>query len=430
MSDIRYYFWIQLYQSHLKLFMTTTSQGKLDHSKFSTFSGVLLVTGTCIGAGMLALPIVTGFSGFLPSMVINTLCWLFMLLTGLLFLEATLWMKEGANVLSMASRFFGLIGKWVGGLTFLFLYYCLEVSYIAGGTPIFTSQLESLGLHLSGFNGYILFALSFGIIVLLGAWAINRVNFILMIGLILSYILLIIVGSTEVKFSYLSRQNWKLFLFAAPTLFSAYGYHNIIPSLTSLMHRHTRQLRWAIIIGTTIPFIIYAIWQWMIIGSISEAQIAQAAAEGIPITQVLHNITGHPWVSFLGSYFGYFALVTSFLGVSLSMVDFLADGLSINRHGWKRILLCLAVFLPPALFAGSHPHVFLEALGIAGGFGEAILNGLFPIGMVWIGRYKMQLPSHQQVGGGRPLLVLLLLFTVLIILLEALHLIEGWSFSS
>lgn len=403
--------------------MTDTFKSKFSHPKFTQLSGILLVSGTCIGAGMLALPVVTGTSGFLPSLAINTICWLFMLLTGLLFLEATLWMKEGSNVLSMASRFFGRWGRWIGGLSFLFLYYCLEVAYIAGGTPIFTSQVENLGFHLPGYSGYILFALLFGLIILLGSRAIDRVNYILMMGLIISYILLIVVGSKEVKFSYLTRQNWSLFLLAAPTLFSAYGYHNIIPSLATLMHHHTQHLRRAVIIGTTVPFIIYAIWQWMIIGSITESQIAEAAAEGIPITQVLHNITGHPWVSFLGTYFGFFALVTSFIGVSLSMVDFLADGLSIDRHGWKRLALCLAVFIPPALFAGTHPGVFLEALGVAGGFGEAILNGLFPIGMVWIGRYKLHLPSsHQQVGGGRLLLSILLLFTVLIIYLEARHL--------
>lgn len=404
--------------------MIETTEKELKHYKFDIFSGILLITGTCIGAGMLALPIVTGFSGFLPSMVINTLCWLFMLLTGLLFLEATLWMKEGSNVLSMASRFFGPIGKWIGGLTFLFLYYCLEVSYIAGGTPIFESQLNQLGLNFTGYSSYLLFTFVFGIIVFLGSWVLNRVNYILMSGLIISYILLTIVGSNEVKLSYLTRQNWSLFLLAAPTLFSAYGYHNVIPSLATLMHRNASQLRYAVIFGTTIPFVIYAIWQWMIIGSISEAQISEAAAAGIPITQVLHNITGHPWVSFLGTYFGYFALVTSFLGVSLSMVDFLADGLSVDRHGWRRILLCLTVFIPPALFAASHPGVFLEALGVAGGFGEAILNGLFPIGMVWIGRYKLHLPRQDQIGGGRILLTILALFTFLIIYLEARHLIK------
>jgi tyrosine-specific transport protein len=410
--------------------MENTSSHRNPTHSFSLTSGVLLVSGTCVGAGMLALPIVTGFAGFFPSLVINILCWLFMLITGLLFLEATLWMKEGSNVLSMANHFFGSVGKWIGGAVFLFLYYSLEVSYIAGGTPIFTSQLESLGLFVSGVSGYLLFALFFGCIVFIGSRAIDPVNWILMIGLILSYILLVTVGSFHVDSILLKRQNWALFLFAAPTLFSAYGFHNVIPSLATLMNRHAQKLRLAIIIGTTIPFIIYAVWQWIIIGTISEEQIALAAAEGVPVTEILNDITGNNWFSLISNYFGYFALVTSFLGVSLSMVDFVADGLSLDKSALKRILVCLSVFIPPALFAAAYPHIFLEALGIAGGFGEAILNGLFPIAMVWIGRYHMRLSSEVKVWGGKPLLVVLTAFTILIMILEAGHLMGAWSFSS
>jgi len=99
----------------------------------SVWSGVLLIGGTSIGAGMLALPVVTGLSGFFPAMVVNTVCWLFMLATGLLLLEATLWMKEGANILSMTERILGPAGKVFGGGAFIFLYYCLLISYISGG---------------------------------------------------------------------------------------------------------------------------------------------------------------------------------------------------------------------------------------------------------------------------------------------------------
>ena len=179
----------------------------------------------------------------------------------------------------MARHFIGPYGQWLGGFTFLFLYYCLEVSYISGGTPIFISQANSLGLQLQGYTGYFLFSLIFGFIVFLGSRMIDRVNWILMIALIISYFLLIFVGSREVKTSNLLRQNWPIFILAAPTLFSAYGYHNVIPSLANFMHRNVQPLRWAIIIGTSIPFLIYAIWQWMIIGTLSEVQIAQAAAE-------------------------------------------------------------------------------------------------------------------------------------------------------
>ena len=82
------------------------------------------------------------------------------------------------------------------------------------------------------------------------------------------------------------------------------------------------------------------------------------------------------------------------------------------------------MFLPPAIFAAVNPGIFIEALGIAGGYGEAVLNGMIPIMMVWVGRYHMKLEGKYRFMGGRPLLVLLFLFTILIIGLETYHLLS------
>jgi tyrosine-specific transport protein len=384
-----------------------------------TLSAILLISGTCIGAGMLALPIVTGLSGFYPAMLVSTICWLFMLATGLLLLEATLWMEEETNILSMCKRFFGSMGKWIGGVSFLFLYYCLLVAYVAGGTPVFLDFLmQSMNIKLSPDVGYALFGLIFGLIVYMGANVVARVNWILMIGLITSFVLLIVVGSTEVSTEFLKRVDWKLSLFALPTLFSAYGYHNVIPTISTFLKRNAAKLRIAIIVGTTIPFVAYSLWQWMIIGSISLEGINLAAKNGEPISLTLQRITGHPLVSIMGALFGFFALVTSLLGVGLSVVDFLADGLKVKKQGLVNICLTVAAFLPPTIFAAKNPGIFIQAIGIAGGFGEAILNGLIPIGMVWVGRYKMGLKSDHELPGGRVMLGMLLAFTLFIMCLE------------
>lgn len=387
-------------------------------------SGVLLVMGTCVGAGMLALPVVTGLAGFIPAIAVNLLCCLFMMATGLLFLEAILWMEDGANVLTLADHFLGKIGKVIGGISFLFLYYCLEVSYCAGGTPVFSRVISQLlGIELTGVTSYLVFSLFFGFIVYLGTRTIDRLNWVLMTGLLLSFIFLIGVGSRQVHTELLHRADWKYSLAALPILFGAYGYHNLLPSLSTYLKRHAAHLRISIILGTLLPFVIYSVWQWMIIGTLTLGEIQGADNRGEPITQTLQNIVGHPWLSFFGEFFGFFALVTSFLGVSLSMVDFLADGLNVRRSGWPRIWLCLAVFLPPALFAAANPDVFIEAIGIAGGFGEAILNGLLPISMVWVGRYWLNLPSECRLGGGKALLILLFASTLLIMGIEAHHLL-------
>jgi len=346
-----------------------------------------------------------------------------MMATGLLFLEAILWSHDGANVLSLAQRFLGKWGKWIGGISFLFLYYCLEVSYCSGGTPALVRIVDQIsGIQIHGAIGYLLFSLVFGIIVYMGTSTLNRLNWVLMAGLIISFVMLIGIGSSQVQTELLQRADWRLSLAATPTLFGAYGYHNLLPSLSTYLKRHITSLRFAVIFGTLLPFLIYSIWQWMIIGTLSLEQIQNADLQGEPITQTLQTYLGNPWLRNLGEFFGFFALVTSFLGVSLSMVDFLADGTGIRPEGWKRFILCALVLVPPTFFAATYPGVFIEAIGLAGGYGEAILNGLFPILMVWVGRYILHLPSQYSLMGGRPMLAILLLITLFIMGIETHHL--------
>lgn len=389
----------------------------------SLLSGILLIAGTSIGAGMLALPVVTGVSGFYPALFVSTLCWLFMLATGLLFLEATLWMPAGSNLLSMAGRFLGPWGKWISGAAFLFLYYCLMVSYLAGGVPIFIDAFTISGIPIANPYAFWIFTLLFASLTFIGHKVVDRINWILMAGLIISYVLLISIGSTEIKPQLLEHRTWGIAWFAAPTLFSAYGYHNIIPTLTTYLNRDVKKLRWAIIIGTSIPFIVYSLWQWLIIGTIPLDQLQLAQAQGTPITETLQEIVHHSWIGTLGLFFGLFALITSLLGVALSMVDFLGDGTNLPRTGRSRAILTALVFLPPAAFALNYPQIFLTAISLAGGFGEAILNGLIPIAFVYIGHHLLKFPTTPYSPTNKFFLVILLLFTNLIIALEIIQLL-------
>ncbi len=360
------------------------SSGEQTRERTGTaLGGALLIAGTCIGAGMLAILIATGMSGFFPAIFVNTVCWLFMLATGLLFLEATLWMPDGANVISMSGRFLGPVGKWLGGFFFLFLYYNLMVSYIAGGAPLVIEAVRQLtGFQMDVAWGFFIFPLVLASVLLAGAWFVDKVNWVLMFSLILSYILLIGTGAGDVNPSLLLKKNWKLSLFAMPILFSAYGYHNIIPSISTYLGRNRNHLRLAVILGTTLPFVVYFIWQWLIMGSVPPKYLEHAASQGIPANTILAQVTGKAWVGSIALFFGFFAIVTSLLGVSLSMIDFMGDGFGMGRKGFQRLALTILVFGPPAAFAYNNPEIFIEALGIAGGFGEAFLNGLLPIALV------------------------------------------------
>lgn len=386
-------------------------------SKSLIWSGALLIAGTCIGAGMLALPLTTGVAGLFPALLINVVCWLIMLSTGLLFMEATLWMPDGANVISMAERFLGRPGKWFGGLSFIFLYYCLMTAYMAEGVPLFRDLLSFLfvwkpPVALSS----LLFGGLFLAIVAMGTRFIDRINWILMASLCLSFLLLLPVGFSKVEPEKFGESSYLLSILALPTLFSAYGYHNIIPTISTYLKRSPRLLTRAIFWGTLFPLVVYSLWQTMVIGTLSQDLLIEALEAGTPISQLFDQTAGYSGVGNLTLFFSLFALVTSLLGVSMSMVDFLGDGVGIlNRRGWRRVALCLAVFVPPLIFSYDNPKIFLKALEYAGGFGEAFLNCLLPVAMVWVGRYKMQLDSAYSLPGGKVSLALITLFTLMVV---------------
>jgi hypothetical protein len=63
------------------------NEATLEHEPGSLSSAVLLIAGTTVGAGILAIPSVTQESGFLASAVTCVTCWIYMVGTGLLVAE-------------------------------------------------------------------------------------------------------------------------------------------------------------------------------------------------------------------------------------------------------------------------------------------------------------------------------------------------------
>lgn len=108
------------------------------------------------------------------------------------------------------------------------------------------------------------------------------------------------------------------------------------------------------------------------------------------------------------------------------MVDFLGDGFKVvHRTGWKRIALTLLTFTPPLILAALNPGIFTTALGIAGGFGEAFLNGLLPIGLLWVGKYSCNLKADLKWLENKGVLSFLIVYSLFVIVIEAYHLITN-----
>lgn len=385
----------------------------------SILGGVLLIAGCSIGAGMLGLPVLSAAAGFIPSLVLFVLCWLFMASTGLLLLEVNLMFKDDVSIISMAGKTIGKLGQAVAWLCFLFLFYSLMVAYIAGsGVLVSEFGRDVLGYEVPGWVGGFSFVVLFGLLLYIGTYAVDEFNRVLMFGLIVSYFILIGMGIMYVKPELLLHSDWKSSLVVIPAMIISFGYHNLVPSLTTYLHRNVKKLRWTIMIGSAVPLFVYLVWEALVLGIVPLDGFQYALDNGEMATQSLKVVLGSAWIIVAAQYFAFFAIITSFLGIALSLVDFLADGLNIKKVGWGKVSLCLMTLLPPFIFSITYPGLFLIALNYAGGFGAVILFGILPVLMAWVGRYHIQPAITPILPGGKFSLALIMAISIGIIGLQ------------
>jgi len=392
---------------------------RIIHSLGAVVGGTLLVAGTTIGVGMLALPVATGPGGFVPSLAIYLACWLFMLCTGLLLVEVNLWMPKDTSFISMAEKLFGTWGKAVFWVVYLFLFVTVMIAHVAGGGEV-VRQIP--GWNLGGTASAIVYTIVFAPVIYLGARMVDRLNMVLISGVVFFYLGFVAVSVSSVKWELLSHGNWGKAALALPILFTAFTYQVIIPTLMSYMERDVKKVRLAIVLGSSIPLLVYVLWQFVILGIVPSQNLHEAAQLGQNAVTPLEQFVDSSWIVTSSRWFAFFALTTSFVPLALSFFDFLADGLKWKKTGAHKVALCAVVFGVPTFIAVLYPNIFLVALGYAGGISCAFLFGLMPPVMAWIGRYRMHMPAQtRQLPGGKPALAVLMFFAAVILAGEILQ---------
>ncbi len=360
-----------------------------------TISASFLVAGTCIGGGMLALPVACSQAGFLPSIGFMVIVWLAMTLTALFFIEAGFWVKkEDAHVITLSGDLLGPMAQKICWLVFLFISYASLIAYTAGGGHLIAHGIAYLsGFEVSKAVGCLVFASIFGSALLTRHETLGKLNSILFLTMLAAYAFLIVFGSHGIKLDLLMRQDWSVGYLAVPLLLTAFSFQTMVPSLHPYLGHNKHSLVVAVVSGTTIALIVYIIWQTVVFGNVpldGPGGLKEALLLGEPATYALGAMSGSRVIGISATLFAFFALVTSFFGMGLGLFDFLQDGLSLPRNKRGNFLTWCMILIPTVIFATGYERIFLDALDASGGFGDTILNGMIPVLMVWVGRYILK----------------------------------------
>lgn len=385
--------------------------------------GILLVVGTTIGAGMLALPIATAQLGFWGSIVLLVISWAIMTASTFVFLEVNLWLPQQSNIISMAGATLGRAGQTVAWIFYLVLLYSILSAYIAGGGDLFHYLISRTGIPMSLPVASVIFTVLFGIIVYFGIKAVDYVNRGLMFGKMGTFVLLVLLILPFVSVDNLSVGQLSQLMSANSITVTvvAFGFLMIVPSLRTYFGDDVKSLKKAIFIGTLIPLICYIFWDMVIMGIIpleggmGLKEISKSSSSNSDLVIALTSILQKESISMFAKFFTSICMATSFLSVSLSLSDFLADGFNVKKQGMGNWLVYGVTFLPPIAFVLFFPGAFLLGLNYAG-ICCFVLMILLPALMAWRGRTLFagnnQAEGAFQMVGGKMLLSMLILFAI------------------
>lgn len=387
--------------------------------KNKTLGSALIIAGTSIGAGMLAMPLTSAGIGFGYTVFLLVGLWAILSYSGLLFVEVyqtAEYLDDG--VATLAEKYFGVLGRALATFSLLILLYALSAAYITGGGSLLAGLPTAFGgepLELK--TAILLFTLVLGSFVVIGTKGVDGATRMLFIGKLIAFAFVLFMMLPKVKVDNLLALplDYAFVISAAPIFFTSFGFHIIMGSVNKYLDGSVAKFRRAILIGTSIPLVAYLVWQLSTHGVLSQnefVQILKADPTLNGLVNATREITGSNIMGEIVRIFSSLALITSFLGVMLGVFEGLGDLFKRYSLPKNRLVLSVAAFLPPLAFALFYPEGFIKALGYAGLL-CAFYCLILPIGLAW--RTRVTHPNlPYRVAGGYLTLILALLVGLLI----------------
>jgi len=394
---------------------------------------VMMVVGSAIGAGILASPIQLSSAGFAWSSIVILVAWAVLTITGLLVVEMNLALpRQSCSFGSMAARTFGTPGRIVTWVSYLLLLCSILCAYVASESSLITSLLESVfHIIVPSYINALLFVFVLGSAVFWSTKTVDFFNrgFISVKGFLLIATLVLALPHINIEYLFGNQDIGRIkYLFiASPVFLHMFNFHFVIPSIRMYVGDKPKELKWIIITGTTVSLIIYLLWAAASLGIVpltgdnSFTTLSQLGhpADNPDFIKLITTIVNNKWVTASINGFYNVSMTTSFLGVSLGLFDFLADGFKRPDTHFGRFQTACLTFIPPVIFAIFYPHGFIMALNYAASF-IAILCLILPALMVYRLRKSTELKSPYRAIGNNALFFVIIFVGIIMFFLPIL----------
>lgn len=389
---------------------------------------ILLVAGTCIGSGMIALPLVLAKLGLIPSILLMLFIWYIMYYTSLLNIELNLQANRGETLGNLGKIFSGDVAKYIGVVSLKLLSYSLLAVFIYGGSSVLQTLFATkLGLNYSFELIATCYTAASIIILMFPIKLIDYCNRILFMALLAVVGILIIGLVVTIHWSDLPlfSDNYRdLSVWAAllPVVFTSFGFQVIFHTLTNYCKKDVKMLKSAFFWGSLIPAIVYILWTSSILSTVYHrnpafySQMIAGSAQVGQLIEVLSEISQLEYIQFLVWCISLLAITTSVLGVGVGLCDAIEGMIEKKTPNpvVRNLLASLIAVIPAYLVVLFVPNAFIAVLGFAGMI-LAVIAVLLPVYLLWcIADRKFHYPELYK----RWLIVLSVVVGLLVIISE------------
>lgn len=345
--------------------------------KLPLLEAVAVLVGTTIGAGILGLPYAIYQTGFLTGLALLTVIFLAVLLLNLQVGEIVSSTKGVHQLTGYAEKYLGKAGKYAMFGSAVFGFYGALLAYIIGEGRVLAALTGGNSTAYS-----LLFLIFAGLLVYLGLKVIEKAELLMTMAILAVIIGLTVFGLRSLNWENLTQFNLLKILIPYGVILFAMGGFSAIPQQAEVLKAEPKKLKQAIILGTSIPFAVYVIFTFIVIG-ITGGRVTEVASIGLGEALGKSMIIG-------ANIFAFFIMSTSFLTLGLALKNTYQYDFKIKHlSAWLlTILVPLAIFL---LGFNDFEQV-LGLVGSVGGGAQGILVGLM---FLRLKRLKEKQPAYQ-----------------------------------
>jgi tyrosine-specific transport protein len=298
-----------------------------------TLEASFLFAGTIIGAGVLAMPSVIAQTGALYGTAVIIFIGLLILLVSLMFGEVSLRTKEPHQLPGLAEKYVGKRAMQLAILFSVLSIYGALIAYIQGSSAVLS---ELLGLSTAVTR--ILFFAAMAIITYFGLKGVEESETWLTGLMIICISIISIASFFYFEPSNIATSDLSKILLPVGVLIFAFEGLPAIPQMSEVLGNEKKKLLKSIIIGFSIPLVIYVIFSIACIGALG-TEITPVATIGLAKFGQFFNI--------FGNLFALFAMATGFIALGNALTETYTEDMKIG----KRTSWALTCFLPILLLA-------------------------------------------------------------------------------